>query len=69
MTWLDMERILFSNRYISARSIAASIGGRNDQGRLLSPKGRELIRNNIYKNGLPLISGRGLEHNIDQFLI
>ena len=66
MTWLDMERILFSNRYISARSIAASIGGRNDQGRLLSPKGRELIRNNINKNGLPLISGRGLEHNIDQ---
>ena len=61
-----MERILFSNRYISARSIAASIGGRNDQGRLLSPKGRELIRNNINKNGLPLISGRGLEHNIDQ---
>ena len=66
MTWLDMERILFNNRYISARSIAASIGGRNDQGRLLSPKGRELIRNNINKNGLPLISGRGLEHNIDQ---
>ena len=66
MTWLDMERILFSNRYISARSIAASIGGRNDQGRLLSPKGRELIRNNIDKNGLPLISGRGLEQNINQ---
>ena len=44
MTWLDMERILFSNRYISARSIAASIGGRNDQSGLLSPKGRELIQ-------------------------
>ena len=66
MTWLDMERILFSNGYISARSIAASIGGRNDQGRLLSPKGRELIRNNINKNRLPLISNKGLEDNIDQ---
>ena len=66
MTWLDMERILFKQGYISSRSIAASIGGRNDQGRLLSPKGRELIRNNIKKNSLPLISGTGLEDNIDQ---
>jgi len=66
MTWLDMERILFKQGYISSRSIAASIGGRNDQGRLLSPKGRELIRNNIKKNSLPLISGAGLEDNIDE---
>ena len=66
MTWLDMERILFNNGYISARSIAASVGGRNDQGRLLSPRGRELIRNNIKKNSLPLISGAGLEDNIDE---
>ena len=66
MTWLDMERILFNEGYIPARSIAASIGGRNDQGRLLSPKGRELIRNNINKNGLPLIRGNGLEDNIQQ---
>ena len=69
MTWLDMERILFKQGYISSRSIAASIGGRNDQGRLLSPKGRELIRNNIKKNSLPLISGTGLEDNIDQRMI
>tara|TARA_B100000953_G_scaffold3997_1_gene3515 strand:+ start:176 stop:1306 length:1131 start_codon:yes stop_codon:yes gene_type:complete len=66
MTWLDMERILFNNGYISARSIAASIGGRNDQGRLLSPRGRELIRNNIDKSRSHLISGKGLEDNIDQ---
>ena len=66
MTWLDMERILFNNGYISARSIAASIGGRNDQGRLLSPRGRELIRNNIDKSRSYLISGKGLEDNIDQ---
>ena len=66
MTWLDMETILFNSGYISTRSIAASIGGRNDQGRLLSPRGRELIRENINKNKLPLISGEGLENNIDQ---
>ena len=38
-TWLDMESILFENGLISSRSIAASIGGRNDMGRLLSPSG------------------------------
>ena len=66
MTWLDMERILFEEGYISSRSIAASIGGRNDRGRLLSPKGRELIRYNIENNKLPLISGTGLEDNVNK---
>ena len=66
MTWLDMERILFEQGYISSRSIAASIGGRNDRGRLLSPKGRELIRYNIENNKLPLISGKGLEDNVNK---
>ncbi len=64
MTWLDMEMILFENKLIPSRSIAASIGGRNDQGRLLSPKGRELITENIAKNGLPLIKGSSLKDNI-----
>ncbi len=66
MTWLDIERILFEQGYISSRSIAASIGGRNDRGRLLSPKGRELIRYNIENNKLPLISGKGLEDNVNK---
>ncbi|HIF28189.1 MAG TPA: poly-gamma-glutamate system protein, partial [Candidatus Marinimicrobia bacterium] len=66
MTWLDMEKLLFDEGLISIRSIAASIGGRNDQGRLLSPKGRELIRNNISEHGLPLITGDGLKDNIQK---
>jgi poly-gamma-glutamate system protein len=64
MTWLDMEMILFENNLIPSRSISASIGGRNDQGRLLSPKGRELITENIAKHGLPLIKGSSLKDNI-----
>ena len=66
MTWLDMERILFEQGYISSRSIAASIGVMNDRGRLLSPKCRELIRYNIENNKLPLISGTGLEDNVNK---
>ena len=54
-TWLDMEKILYANQLISSRSISASIGGRNDMGRLLSPAGRAIITENIEKHGMPLI--------------
>ena len=63
-TWLDMESILFENDLISSRSIAASIGGRNDMGRLLSPSGRDLIMENINKHDLPLIRKERLADNI-----
>ena len=63
-TWLDMESILFENGLISSRSIAASIGGRNDMGRLLSPSGRNLIMENINKHDLPLIRKERLADNI-----
>ena len=69
MTWLDMEKLLFENGFISTRSIAASIGGRNDQGRLLSPKGRELITDNISEHGMPLIKGEGLRDNIQKRMV
>ena len=63
-TWLDMESILFENYLISPRSIAASIGGRNDMGRLLSPSGRDLIMENINKHDLQLIRKERLADNI-----
>lgn len=63
-TWLDMESILFENGLISSRSIAASIGGRNDMGRLLSPSGRDLIMENINKHDLQLIRKERLADNI-----
>ncbi|HJM96423.1 MAG TPA: poly-gamma-glutamate system protein [Candidatus Marinimicrobia bacterium] len=65
-TWLDMESILFENQLIPARSIAASIGGRNDMGRLLSPAGRKIIKDNIEVYGLPLIRKSKLAENIQE---
>ena len=64
-TWLDMESILIENDLIPRRSIAASIGGRNDMGRLLSPAGRKIITENIEKYELPLILKNRLAENID----
>jgi len=65
-TWLDMESILFNNDMIPARSVAASIGGRNDMGRLLSPAGRKIITENIMAHGLPLIRKDRLADNIQE---
>jgi poly-gamma-glutamate system protein len=65
-TWLDMESILFNNDMIPAHSVAASIGGRNDMGRLLSPAGRKIITENINKHGLPLIRKDKLADNIKE---
>ena len=63
-TWLDMEAILFEHGLIPGRSVAASIGGRNDMGRLLSPAGRRIIEDNIKAHGLPLIKTSRLADNI-----
>tara|TARA_S200000501_G_scaffold379024_1_gene446620 strand:- start:576 stop:1739 length:1164 start_codon:yes stop_codon:yes gene_type:complete len=64
-TWLDMESILFENNFIPSKSIAASIGGRNDMGRLLSPAGRKIITDNIYNHGIPIIRKGRLVDNIE----
>ena len=63
-TWLDMESILFKHGIVSSKSIAASIGGRNDMGRLLSPDGRNVIIENINNHGIPFISKNRLAENI-----
>ena len=63
-TWLDMEDILIENKLINSRSVASSIGGRNDMGRLLSPLGRDLIVENIKNYDLPLIRENRLADNI-----
>lgn len=65
-TWLDMEGILFEHKLISHKSIAASIGGRNDMGRLLSPAGRTIITDNISYHELPIIRTDRLAENIDE---
>ena len=70
-TWLDMEKILFENDLIPTKSIAASIGGRNDMGRLLSPAGRNIIIDNIKYHDIPIIRkdrlAENIEHRMDIF--
>ena len=63
-TWLDMESILIENGLYLSSSIAASIGGRNDMGRLLSPSGRKILTENIAAYDIPLIKNKKLAENI-----
>jgi len=55
-TWLDMEAALNQAGIWDYKSIAASIGGGNDNGRGLSPQGRDLITAAITRNNVELIS-------------
>jgi len=66
LTWLDMERIVNEKGLWNFRSIAASIGGGSDNGRGLSPEGRDLIREAIRRNGISLIEENNLETNINK---
>jgi poly-gamma-glutamate system protein len=55
-TWLDMEDVLAKNGLWDYKSIAASLGGSDDQGRGLSPEGRTLLENAIKRNNVEYIS-------------
>jgi poly-gamma-glutamate system protein len=62
--WIDMERLLFENNIFQFRSVAASIGGKNDQGREMSKKDREFLIKAIERNGLTRIRSATLHENV-----
>lgn len=64
LTWLDMEDILVKRGIFSYRSAAASIGGGSDNGRGMSPEGRQLIRDAIKRNGVELIETDDVDSSI-----
>lgn len=65
-SWLDMERLLYDRNLISTRSVAGSMGGSNDRGRGLSPKGRALLRAALERGGVELINEPTLEQSIEK---
>ena len=67
-TWLDMESYLYNIGIFKDKSVAASLGGGLDRGRGLSPDGRNLIRQAVERNGIPLINEEYLENSIESRL-
>jgi len=64
-TWLDMEKVLLENGNFDFRSIAASVGGADDQGGLrLTRGGREIVIDAIDRNEITFIHEGSLSENI-----
>ncbi|MFN3820695.1 MAG: poly-gamma-glutamate system protein [bacterium] len=65
-TWLDMERVLVEEGIFSFKSVAASLGGGDDNGGLrLSQLGSQLLVNAIRRNDVLLIQEGSLKANIE----
>lgn len=54
-TWLDMESSLREANVLPFRTLAASLGGGGDNGRGLSPQGRDLLSQAVQRNGVVLL--------------
>lgn len=66
LTWPDMERVLNDRGIIKFRSMAASIGGASDNGRGLSPEGRELIVSAIERNHIRFLNEPSLHESVEK---
>jgi poly-gamma-glutamate system protein len=64
--WIDMERHLFEQGFISQRSLACSPGGYEDRGLGMTHDERRLITEAIHRNGLPLIESASFTEAIEQ---
>ncbi|MDX2473139.1 MAG: poly-gamma-glutamate system protein, partial [Candidatus Krumholzibacteria bacterium] len=63
-TWLDMETLFHNEGLFTTQSQAATFGGGNDMGRGLSPAGRNLLRESIKRNNVPLLVSDDIEDAI-----
>ncbi len=63
-TWLDMESLLRRKNVFSYKSVAASLGGGNDNGFGLSKLGRSLLREAAQRNDVPLIEEDDIRKSI-----
>lgn len=66
LTWLDMEDIIAKSGIWDFRSVAASLGGGGDNGRGISPAGRDMIRQAIARNNVTLMEDKSLETIIER---
>ena len=65
VTWLDMEKVLQDNNLLAKRSVAASLGGKEDEGEGLRVESKELMRKAIERNKIAFINEGSLDKNIE----
>lgn len=62
--WLDMERLLESRHVFGVRSLAASVGGIEDQAIGLTPSGQALAHAAIERTGVPELRPQSFDESI-----
>jgi len=62
--WLDMERLLASRHVFGVRSLAASVGGIEDQAIGLTPAGQALAHAAIERTGIPELEPKSFDESI-----
>ena len=66
LSWLDMELYLYDKGGIHFKSLASSIGGKDDLGSQISEKGVENIEEIIGSKNIELVNKENLELNISR---
>lgn len=66
LSWLDIERVLRERGFWDYRSRLATLGGEADNGRGLSPEGRELLARAARTAGVELFNPDSLAEGIDR---
>ena len=69
LLWIDMENLLHQRGLIATRSLAASLGGVDDQAVGMSENSLGLLRTAIERNNLPLIEPKDLTDSINQRML
>jgi poly-gamma-glutamate system protein len=64
-TWLDMESQLYEKRFTSYRSIAASLGGVQDNALGMSEQGKTILRTTIQKYNIRLLEFDDMRRSIN----
>jgi poly-gamma-glutamate system protein len=64
-SWFDMEKLLFKQKILHRRAVAATLGGENDNGAGMSPEGRDSLRAIIVRNGTPLLEATPMDSSIN----
>ncbi len=65
-TYLDMERVLIQEGLFEFKTIAASVGGKDDIGKGLSREGRESIEAAIARNNVHMLESTHLESAVQK---
>ncbi|HNW27179.1 MAG TPA: poly-gamma-glutamate system protein [Spirochaetota bacterium] len=63
-TWLDMEHVLQEEKFSTYRSIAASLGGVQDNALGMSEEGKNILRTTISKYHITLLEYEDMRRNI-----